>query len=89
MKSPETMNLAGQWIEEPLPGPTLHTYENGPLTEGWDCQHCAAPFEDGGTHVEHPGHPGLAFCRAECCAAYLTRESKKRTSNAHQVGFAL
>ncbi len=48
----------------------------------------AAPFLPGGQHHEHPSRPGLAFCRAECAEDYLTRESRKRTSQPDQVGLA-
>ena len=67
---------------------TLHTYDNGPMTEGWDCAYCAAPFLPGGQHHEHPTRSGLAFCRAECAEDYLTRESRRRTSQPDQIGLA-
>ena len=66
----------------------FHTYENGPLTDGWDCVYCAKPFDIHGQHVEHPAHPGLAFCREECATEYLTRESRKGSSQPGQVGLA-
>lgn len=68
---------------------TLHTYENSALTEGWECSYCAAPFEHGGEHHVSPLYPGHAFCRPECAEIWITRESKKSTSNPAQVGFAL
>ena len=67
----------------------LHTYDNGPLTEGWDCVYCAVPFPKGGTHVESPDHPGLYFCRPGCAESYIARESRRRTSSPEQVGFCL
>ena len=67
----------------------LHTYETGPLTEGWECSHCAAPFEAGGLHYVAPAYPDLAFCRPECAESWTVREARKSTSNPNQIGLAL
>ena len=68
---------------------TLHTYNNGPLTDGWDCVYCARPFDPDGQHVTPPGYPELAFCREDCATEYLDRESRKRSSQPGQIGMAL
>ena len=67
---------------------TLQTYDNSPLMDGWNCVYCASPFDPDGQHVTHPAHPELAFCREECATDYLTRESRKQSSQPGQVGLA-
>ena len=67
----------------------LYTYDNGPLTDGWDCTWCAAPFDPDGQHVTHPGFPELAFCRKQCAVDYVDRESLRESSQPDQIGMAL
>ena len=67
----------------------LYTYDNGPLTDGWDCVWCAKPFDPGGQHITTPGFPELAFCRKQCARDYIDREALRESSQPDQIGMAL
>ena len=66
---------------------STHTYDATPLTAGWTCEYCGAPLGD--VHHVDPRRPGPAFCRPECAAAFMLRESRKSTRAPGQLGLAL